>query len=148
LSPRAWQILSAVAAVLVASPAAAFDGPECFSKFTKTNICEFARTAQAEVANGLPMKLNNNVTLVTAVVAGTKLIINASFQMTKAGAEALAAERGITMASWNEKMVEYTRNSVCSDKLLSAFVRLGGQLQYIYKTLDGFPIFQPEVGSC
>ena len=90
----------------------------------------------------------NGPTLVTAVVAGTKSIINASFQMTKAGAEALAAERGITVVSWNEKMVEYTRNSVCSDDVLSAFVRIGGQLQYVYKTLDGFPIFQPEVAGC
>jgi hypothetical protein len=49
------------------------------------------------------MKLNNNVTLVTAVVAGTKVIINTNFQMTRAGAEALAAECGITMVSWMRK---------------------------------------------
>lgn len=126
----------------------AFDGPECFSEVTKTNICEYARSAQAQIASALPMKLNKNVTLTTAVVDGPKLIIIAGFQMTRAAAEALAAQNGITMAVWNDRMIDYTQNSVCADKLLSAFVRLGGRMQYNYKTLDGFSIFQPEVAKC
>lgn len=149
MPPRAWKILSAIVLLpFLVSPSAAADGPECFSKYTKMNICEYARGAHAEMVNVLPMKLSNNVTIVTAVVVGPRLVMGASFQMTKAAAEALATERGITMTAWADKIAEATTNSVCGDKQLSAFVRLGGQVQYVYKTLDGFPIFQPAVTSC
>lgn len=155
MPPRAWKILSAVSFSLMQASAVAQDGPECFSRHTKTNVCEHARNAQAQIVSSLPMKVSNNLTLVSAMALGPKLLINASFGMTKASAEKLAIERGSTMAAWTENVIGYTRNSVCGDKILAAFVRLGGRMQYIYKTLDGFEDFQsgslklrPYIISC
>ena len=98
--------------------AASEDGPECFSKFTKFNVCEKAREAQAGLAATLPMKLNANITMSTAV------------------------------ADLTLKMDVATKNSVCSLGLMAAFVRLGGQVQYLYRTLDGSIVLSPVVAAC
>src|ERR1700741_3543433 len=65
------------AALASSARAAAEDGPECFSKFTKFNVCEKAREAQVGLAATLPMKMNANITMSTAIVSGPRLVITA-----------------------------------------------------------------------
>lgn len=132
----------------ICEPVLAEDGPECFSKYTRTNVCEFARRAQADLAASLPMRISSNVTLATALVAGPRVIITAMFDMTKASAEDLAAQNHITMTQWASKLDVTTKNTVCSHPKLGAFVRLGGQIQYQYKALDGFILFDPTITAC
>jgi len=127
------------------SAVAAEDGPECFSPYTKTNVCEYARTAQAATAPTLPMKLNANLTIATVAAVGPRLIYTAVLNLTAAEAEAMANGRGISMQDWAAKMGDNTRNSVCSMDALAAFVRLGGEVQYLYKTADGRVLFSPLV---
>jgi hypothetical protein len=59
---RYSRVAAAVLTCCGAGPGiAAEDRPECFSKYTKTNICDCARTAQAHAAPMLPMRLNAQV---------------------------------------------------------------------------------------
>jgi hypothetical protein len=80
---------------------AAEDRPECFSKYTKTNICDCARTAQAHAAPMLPMRLNAQVSLTSVMAIGPRLVFIAQWNLTSAQAEALVLERGTTMQEWS-----------------------------------------------
>lgn len=125
---------------------AAEDGPECFSRYTKTNVCDYARSAQAAVAPTLPMKASANLTIVSVAAAGPRLVYVAAMSSSAAEAEATATARGITMQNWAAQVQDYTRNSVCSMEALAAFVGLGGEVQYFYKSTDGRVLFSPLVG--
>jgi hypothetical protein len=127
---------------------AADDGPECFSKYTKTNVCDFARQAQATVAPTLPMQINGNVIIVSAVVAGPRLVFVAAWKIRAAEAEAMVRSRGASMDDWKSNVLVATRNTVCSQEVTAAFVRLGGQVQYLYKDPDGQILFSPLVDAC
>jgi hypothetical protein len=140
--------LSAVALFSWPLAAAAHDGPECFSKFTKFNACEKAREAQAGLAATLPMKLNTNITMSTAIVQGPRVIITAIWNIDKAEFDARIHANSTTAVDLTLKMDAATKNSVCSAEALAAFVRLGGQVQYAYRTLDGFIVLSPLVTVC
>jgi hypothetical protein len=116
--------------------AAAQGGSECFSKFTNFNVCEKAREAQAGLAATLPMKLNANITISTAIVQGTRIIITAIWSIDKSEFDARIQANSTTLADLNSRMAAATKNSVCSMDVMAAFVRLGGQVQYAYRTLD------------
>lgn len=148
MSPRSRKILSAIALVVFATQVRAADGPECFSKYTKMNICQYAREAQQKMAENLPMKINQNLTMSTVIAVGPRMVMTANFQMTEAQAQEFARSRGFSMEKWSERIDDATRNTVCASEQLKAFVGLGGQIQYVYRTLDGQQIFAPKVSSC
>jgi hypothetical protein len=131
-----------------ARAAAAGDGPECFSKFTKFNVCEKAREAQAGLAATLPTKMNANITMSTAIAQGPRVIITANWNIDKAEFDARLQANNTTVADLTSKMDVATKNSVCSLDVMAAFVRLGGQVQYAYRTLDGFIVLSPLVAAC
>jgi hypothetical protein len=137
-----------VGATLVGAGASAQDGPECFSKLTKFNVCEKAREAHAGLVATLPMKLNTNITMSTAIVQGPRIIITAVWNIDKAEFDARINANSTTVADLTLKMDAATKNSVCSAGVLAAFVRLGGQVQYAYRTLDGFIVLSPLVTAC
>ena len=128
--------------------ASAQDGSECFSRFTKFNVCQKAREAQAGLAATLPMKLNANITMSTAIVQGPRVIITAIWNIDKSEFDARLQANNMTVADLTLKMDVATKNSVCSLGLMAAFVRLGGQVQYLYRTLDGSIVLSPVVAAC
>ncbi|MCK1618036.1 hypothetical protein IVA96_15565 [Bradyrhizobium sp. 159] len=144
--PAAVLTAAALALMPCSTAFAAEDGPECFSQYTKTNVCDYARSAQAAVAPTLPMKASANLTIVSVAAAGPRLVYVAAMSSSAAEAEATATARGITMQDWAAQVEEYTRNSVCSMEALAAFVGLGGEVQYFYKGADGRVLFSPLVG--
>jgi hypothetical protein len=144
---RLLLIVSLGVALASAARAAAEDGPECFSKFTKFNVCEKAREAQAGLAATLPMKINANITMSTAIVQGPRVIITAIWTIDKAEFDARLQANNMTVADLTSKMDGATKNSVCSLDVMAAFVRLGGQVQYLYRTLDGFIVLSPLIAA-
>jgi hypothetical protein len=135
-------------AAMASAGASAQDGPECFSKFTNFNVCEHAREAQAGLAVTLPMKMNTNITMSAAVVQGPRIIVTAIWNIDKAEFDARINANSTTLADLTLKMDAATKNSVCSTDALAAFVRLGGQVQYAYRTLDGVMVLSPLVTAC
>lgn len=127
---------------------AADDGAECFSKYTKTNVCDYARKAQAQAVPTLPMRLNAQVSVTSVMAIGPRLVFVAQWNLTSAQAQALVQERGTTMQEWGASVQKVTQNSVCTQESTAAFIRLGGEVQYIYKGPDGSITFSPLVASC
>jgi len=134
--------------LLIADAASAQDGAECFSKFTKFNVCEKARELQRGLAPSLPVKMNANVTLSMVYVVGPRIVITAIWHVSKADMDALISAGNMSLADLQARMSQGTRNSVCSQDAMAAFIRLGGQVQYIYKTTDQFVALSPTVTAC
>jgi hypothetical protein len=134
--------------LFAANGAIAEDGEECFSKLTQHNICATARDCQSSITASLPMKMSENITLSMVSAAGPRVVNIAIWHKKKVDVDALLQAGGISVADLTARMNQGTRNSVCSDKVLSAFVWLGGQVEYIYKTEDGYIVLRPVVTAC
>lgn len=145
---HAGRSLVGFSAILLASGAAAQDGQECFSKYAKVNVCEHARRIHGDLTRALPMRLNSNVTLVMAAVAGPQLTVVANWAITKADHDQRLGSAGTFGENMAAKIQSMTDNSVCSQPVNAAFVRLGGRIQYIYRSLEGFALYSPTVTNC
>lgn len=55
---------------------------------------------------------------------------------------------GTTLDELARKIELMTHNHVCSIKVMAAFIGLGGQIQYLYKTEEGLTVLSPVVTSC
>src|SRR5262245_57724712 len=134
--------------VFLTAGAAAQDREECFSKLTRYNVCEKAREMQRTVAPSLPMKMNANITMSTIAVDGPRVIITAIWHTKKSDVDSSLRAGGISLAELDTRMSQATRNSVCGEATMAAFIRLGGQVQYAYKTEDGHILLKPVVTAC
>jgi hypothetical protein len=141
-------LLMAATLLMTANTADAQDGKECYSEVTKYNVCEKARDIQRMVAPSLPMKMNANITLSMVSVAGPRVTIIAIWNIKKPELDASLRASGMSLADLDARMSQSTQNSVCSQALMAAFIRLGGQVQYLYKTEDGYVVLAPAVTAC
>lgn len=134
--------------LLGAAIGAAEEAPGCLSKYTRTDICAKARQMQEEMAPHLPTRISADVTIVNVLAVGPRLGLTAVWQMTKAELDQRLFANNMTRDGLADRMTAAATNSVCSDRVLTAFVGLGGQIQYNYLTTDGFRIASPAILAC
>jgi hypothetical protein len=137
-----------LAVLIFAWPVAALADDACLSKYTKTDVCAFARKMQAGMAPSLPMVISSNVTISTVLAIGPRVVFNAVWSRTNAEIDAEIVAAGLTRSRLTEMMAEMSKNWICGSKVPAAFVRLGGEVQYTYKTMDGFPVASPLITDC
>lgn len=110
---------------------------ECLSRYSKTDVCEYARNLTSEMAPSLPMQLNQNMSLES--IASIKNIIQlvAQLRYDRKYLETLYHSRGLKLSEF-EGAMRRSVDSMCAEgNPLGAFVRLGGELMYVYRFSDG-----------
>ena len=111
-------------------------------------IRKHAKEAVAEMSPNLPMQISKNLTIRTVAAFDTTLAMVAMLAYDYDYLKSAAAAGGVTPESLKPKMQVMTINMVCSDKSLSAFVQLGGKVQYIYQFNDGVQYMVAAVEEC
>ena len=111
-------------------------------------IRKHAKEVAAEFAPNLPMQVSKNLTIRTVTAFDTTLSMAVKLAYDYDYLKSAVAASGVTPESLKPKMQVMTTNMVCSDKLLSAFVRLGGEVQYIYQFNDGVQYMVAAVEEC
>ena len=109
----------------------------CFTQFSDTNICEFAKKVQKELAPNLPMQLSQNLIIRSVSAVGPELGANAVLKYTEQYLNEQLAVAGRSRDSVDSQMKQMTINMVCSSAGLEAFVGLGGTIVYQYNFVDG-----------
>ena len=94
------------------------------------------------------MKMSEKITLSMVAVVGPRLVLTSIWHSNKSDIDASRRVGGTSPADADERMSQAARNGVCSQARLSAFVRLGGQVQYVYKSEDGHVVLAPVVTAC
>jgi hypothetical protein len=96
----------------------------------------------------LPMRVSSEMTITTIVAAGNRVIMTATWDLTEAQCREQLTTRHITPEQFDAHMQRFTQRVVCVQKVPSAFVTLGGEIQYRYMSVDGHPIVAPVIDSC
>ena len=111
-------------------------------------VRKYAKEAAAEMAPNLPMQISKNLTIRTITAIDTTLTMAAKLAYDYNYLKSAVAASGATPESLKLKMQVMTTDMVCSDELLSAFVQLGGEIQYIYQFSDGIQYMIASVDEC
>lgn len=113
------------------------------------NICKVARNISDDLAPSLPMQLNQNMRLEKTFAIKNIVSMHAVLGYTKQHLEQEASKAGITMKTLEEKMRSTTIAIVCkSESKTSKFIKLGGEIQYIYSYSDYMPYLEIDIKKC
>ncbi|WP_158818987.1 hypothetical protein [Methylocapsa sp. S129] len=137
-----------LAASMTIGAAAAQDGKDCFSQDAHLNVCEKARALQAKIAQLLPIQMKTNVIFTKVGAVGTRVVITANWGLSKSEFDASSHASGMSARDLASQVESNMRGSVCSEPIMATFVRLGGQVQYLYQTKDGHIVLSPIVTGC
>ena len=114
-----------------------FSNENCFVQFSNTNICDYAKKVQKEMAPNLPMQLSQNLVVRSITAVGPELGANAILKYTEQYLNNQLSKVGRTRESVDNQMRLMTINMVCTSPELEAFLGLGGKILYSYNFVDG-----------
>ncbi len=135
-----------IAALILAATSTAI--ADTLTESNKDFIRKHAKEVAADFAPNLPMQISKNLTIRTVIAIDTTLAMVAMLAYDYDYLKSASAASGVTPESLKPKMQVMTTNIVCSDKVLSAFVHLGGEIQYIYQFNDGVQYMVAAVKEC
>ena len=143
LLPSALMIFAII--LLPLTPTQAAD--ECFAKYSKTNICDFAKKVQREMAPSLPMQISSNLVVRNIVSVGPLVQISAMLKYNENFMNNSLKKQGVKRSLVDARMRKMTQNVVCSNDAMSAFLGLGGKIAYHYNFNDGVEYLRMELDS-
>lgn len=121
---------------------------ECFPMLKTVNMCTYAQGARKHMSQGLPMSLGNNTTLIAVGAVGATLHLTVQIGVTNSRYKAMMAAGNIDAREVDRGVDSNTQKSICAGDEGYMFVRMGGKVQQIYKSLDGAILHVSTVTSC
>lgn len=118
---------------------------DCAPNPVGVDVCAFALESQKMFAPSLPMQMSSTMTLSSVAAIGPVLQYVVTWEVTH---EQLTRNSGETKEQLNARMTDYAARMSCGQETVAAFVRLGGRIHYIYKTMDGYPITTVVLDEC
>jgi hypothetical protein len=123
--------------------------PECRSKgSSNVDLCAQARAYADYSAKQLPMRISQNLTIMTIFAAGKRVTMTAVLAYDRQYLESLAASKGVSMQSIDSAMIKTAQTGACSQTAVKTFIDNGGSVQYLYRFRDGSNYLNPVVSSC
>ncbi|WP_436910879.1 hypothetical protein [Klebsiella michiganensis] len=133
--------------VMISHPAFAAD--KCKPNLTEFDVCERAQKIVTQVRPRLPLTLSENVIMKDVSADGNKIIAQVRLGVTEEEMLATASETHTSIDVAKSRMAEITKNGLCANKNpLGSFIRLGGEMQYVYTYPSGTFFNAVTVSSC
>ena len=126
--------------------ATAQDG--CSGNDGLTDLCQNAQLISGELADLLPLQISSDMTLAGVIAIENAVIFRVLWPSTHDDLERRLVSNGMSWAGVQSDLQNFTQNAVCSQSVLTRFVLLGGEVEYIYQSSDGVRIASPIVVSC
>jgi len=103
---------------------------------------------QNDFSKILPMEINERMTAVSIIAIGPQLSTTIMWHMSASEFKKSIQAGEINKLQLIQKMDDLTGNRVCMDIPLSAFIGLGGKIQYNYITTDYTQIHETIIEDC
>lgn len=127
---------------------ASADNNKCTPNTTNQDMCIFAKKLADEVQKELPIKNSDDLYLTEVKTDKTRVIITAKMKYSSNELKNTLKIKGNNIDAAKASLRTNAENSVCSNKQLSAFINLGGIMQYEYVFNDGKLLDIVAVTSC
>lgn len=140
--PPASELLQARASEL-----SAFKG-ECSTEFTRLNLCEEARRVADGAKSILPIRVDQELTILSLASEGRKLRMTAKWDLSMVRMHSRMKANNVTIEELKAQLRQAGSDNACNDGALAAFIGLGGILEYTYLDSSYSSIHSFEIDSC
>ncbi|WP_440864522.1 hypothetical protein [Symbiopectobacterium purcellii] len=141
--------MKSLAPLLLALPLSALAGKNCFNNHIKEDMCRQASDIARETQRSLPITLSERVEMYSIEAKENKLIARVKLGVTEDEILATAKQKHIQPGVVKTRMAELAKNGVCANKNpFRSFVRLGGEMEYIYTHPSGNVYSTVKITSC
>ncbi|WP_395490888.1 hypothetical protein ACG1VR_10535 [Cedecea davisae] len=121
----------------------------CAPNIIETDICQKAIKIVNEVRPHLPITLSDSVEMLAIDASDNKIIANVRIDMTEEQMIDAAIKNHIQPGVVKTRMSELAKSGVCAGKNpLRSFIRLGGEVSYIYSHPSGKIYNTVNITSC
>lgn len=122
---------------------------ECTPNLTGFDVCKKAQEIANQVRPQLPLTLSENVSMYDIHADKNRLIANVKLGMTENEMLEAAKHNHITPGVAKSRLGAMAKNGVCANKNpIGAFIKLGGEMRYIYTHPSGKNYTTVDITSC
>jgi len=119
--------------LLLAFPLTTFAATNCFNNHINEDMCKRAANMALDIRPHLPLTMSDRVEMYSIESQENKLIAHVKIDMSEEEILTTAKQNHIQPGVVKTRMAEQAKSNVCEKKNpISAFIRLGGEMQYIY----------------
>ncbi|HCN3290395.1 hypothetical protein ACYAZR_09800 [Klebsiella pneumoniae] len=120
----------------------------CFKNLIREDMCAYASKIASESGKVLPIKLSDNMSIVSINAIFNKLIFVAYLNYNHDYLSSTYNGDISLEKKLKGVMRNYSKSSVCTNRQTSAFVGLGGEIEYRYVFSDGNIFDTYAITSC
>ncbi|HEA2991436.1 TPA: hypothetical protein RVQ02_004336 [Escherichia coli] len=125
------------ATVLFILPIFSFANDICFKNLINEDMCAHANKIASEAGKSLPIKLNDNMSIVSINAILNKLLVVAHLNHNNSYLSKVYNGDVTLENKLKSVMRNYSKSSICSNRQMKAFIHLGGEIEYRYVFSDG-----------
>lgn len=137
-----------IATTLFILPIFSFANDLCFKNLIKEDMCAHASKIASEAGKSLPIKLNDNMSIISINAILNKLLFVARLNYNHEYLSSVYNGDMTVEKKLKSIMQNYSKSSICTNKQTEAFVGLGGEIEYRYVFSDGNVFDTYTITSC
>ncbi|EKF9881378.1 hypothetical protein ACA915_004187 [Vibrio vulnificus] len=133
-------------AVLISMPS--FSQTICIPNSSGYDVCANGEYIASEIAPSLPMKVDNSMSFESVMAFETAVQFDFQLHVDKEYLVNFYAENGLELSDF-EKSLPKNMSILCDEgNPISAFIKHGGKIRYVYRFSDGEQLASFEKTSC
>lgn len=137
-----------LATILLILPFFSLANDICFKNLIKEDMCALAEKIANEGSKVLPIKVGNNMSIISINSVFNRIIIIAYLNYTKTDLSSIYKGDVSIEKKLNNYMKNYSKSNACMNKQTSSFINLGGEIEYKYVFSDGSIFDTYAITSC
>ncbi|EBR8155656.1 hypothetical protein DOA20_10670 [Salmonella enterica subsp. enterica serovar Newport] len=138
-----------LAAFLLTLPLTTLAATNCFNNHINEDMCKRAANMAMDIRPHLPLTISDRIEMYSIESQENKLIAHVKIDMSEEEILTTAKKNHIQPGVVKVRMAEQAKTGVCEKKNpIRAFIRLGGEMQYIYTHPSGNIYNTVTITSC
>lgn len=130
-------------------PITSIAASNCFNNHINKDMCKQAASMALDIRPHLPLTMSDRVEMYAIDSQENKLIAQVKIDMSEEEVLATAKQNHVQPGVVKTRMAEQAKSGVCEKKNpIRSFIRLGGEMQYIYTYPSGKVYNTVTITSC
>lgn len=121
---------------------------QCRSNIENEDMCVHAKQIAKQIKKGRPIESDDLVNIIDVKSEGKRIIVTTEMNTTRDSLENTYKRKGVSLVDGTTMLRANATEVACGSKLLTAFVNLGGVMQYEFVFSDGSLFDIVAVTSC
>lgn len=121
---------------------------DCKMDKMHADVCKRVRAISDNMANSLPMKMSQSITLDKVYAFDNAITLSAVMAYDKDYLEQQRIQSGVSFVELKDRLKNATKANLCQNESIKELISDGAIIKYEYKYSDYTPLTEFELNSC